>query len=178
MGLFPLPRIAANQPSLEDLLTSAFEEHSDAIFRHCALRLYDRERAREIVQDTYLRVWERLQAGDSIDNMRAFLFKIANNLIIDHVRRKKTTSLDELQEQGFDPSTDPFPRVQDRMVGRQAIETLGKLDEQYREALKLRYVDDLSVQEIAEILGLTPNTVSVRLHRGLKQLRSLLHYGA
>jgi RNA polymerase sigma-70 factor, ECF subfamily len=160
---------------LEEEFLQAYDAYSDAIFRHCYYRLFDRERAKDVMQDTFVRTWEYLQKGEKVDNIRALLYRIANNLIIDFVRKKKETSLDAMQEEGFDPATDDdMSRTAERLDGAQAIEALQQLDDVHREVLVLRYVNGLQPAEIAEITGETANTVSVRIHRGLGKLRVLL----
>ncbi len=160
---------------LEDEFLEAYDTYADAIFRHCYYRLFDRERARDIMQDTFMRAWEYMSKGEKVDNIRALLYRIANNLIIDYVRKKKETSLDAMQEEGFDPATDDdMTRAGDRLDGAQAIEALKLLDDSHREVLVMRYVNGLEPAEIAKITGESANTVSVRLHRGLRKLRVLM----
>jgi RNA polymerase sigma-70 factor, ECF subfamily len=164
-----------SSPNLEEEFLAAYDAYADAIFRHCYYRLFDRERAKDVMQDTFVRTWEYLQKGEKVDNIRALLYRIANNLIIDYVRKKKESSLDAMQEDGFDPATDDdMARTAERLDGAQAIEALQRLDDVHREVLVLRYVNGLQPAEIAEITGETANTVSVRIHRGLGKLRILL----
>jgi RNA polymerase sigma-70 factor, ECF subfamily len=160
---------------LEDEFLEAYDAYADAIFRHCYYRLFDRERARDIMQDTFMRAWEYMGKGEKVENIRALLYRIANNLIIDYVRKKKESSLDAMQEEGFDPATDDdMAHVGDRLDGAQAVEALKQLDDSHREVLVMRYVNGLEPAEIAKITGESANTVSVRLHRGLRKLRVLL----
>lgn len=161
---------------LEREFLEAYDKYADDIFRHCYYRLFDRERAKDVMQDTFMRTWEYMQKGQKVENVRALLYRIANNLIIDFVRKKKESSLDELQEAGFDPAIadDDMSRISARMDGAKAIEALQQLDDTHREVLVMRYVNGLEPAEIAEVLDQTPNTVSVRIHRGLEKLRSLV----
>lgn len=161
--------------NLEEEFLQAYDAYADAIFRHCYYRLFDRERAKDVMQDAFIRTWEYMQKGEKVDNIRALLYRIANNLIIDFVRKKKETSLDAMQEEGFDPATDDdMSHIADRLDGGQAMEALKQLDDTHREVLVLRYVNGLQPAEIAEITGETANTVSVRIHRGLGKLKILL----
>ncbi len=162
--------------ALEEEFLQAYDAYSDAIFRHCYYRLFDREKAKDVMQDTFMRTWEYLGKGEKVENIRALLYRIANNLIIDFVRKKKEASLDELQEAGFDPAIadDDMSRAAARLDGAQAVEALKQLDDSHREVLVMRYVNGLEPAEIAQITGETPNTVSVRLHRGLSKLRVIL----
>src|SRR3989344_9078745 len=158
---------------------AAYEQYADAIFRHCLFRVFDRDRAQELTQDTFLRTWEAIREGKEIHNLRAWLYRVANNLVIDEARRRKvrgpTASLDTLREEtGFDPGEDNRPELEARLEGQKVVALLAKLDAPYVEVLPLRYVEELDPREIAELLDVTSNVVSVRIHRGLKQLKALL----
>lgn len=165
-------------PQNEQILLTAYDEYADAIFRHCALRLSDRERGKDLMQDTFVRAWESLQKGTEIENMRAFLYRIANNLIIDDVRRRKLRTEDSLEdmqeERGWEiPDTAPDPsRITE---GAMVMETISQLEEPYRTAVVMRYVDGLPPRDIADMLGVSPNVVSVRIHRGIEQLSALVN---
>lgn len=152
----------------------AYEAYADALFRYCYFRVSDRELAKDLVQDVFTKTWEYLAEGERVDNLRAFLYRVARNLIIDHSRRKHAMSLDALREEGFDPGTDERPLMEIRVDARTMLSAIDRVDESFREILLLRYVSDLPPREIAKLLGLTSNVVSVRIHRGLKQLKQLL----
>lgn len=152
----------------------AYDAYADAIFRHCYFRVFDRERAKELMQETFTRTWDYMVKGNEVKSIRTFLYKIANNLIIDHVRKKKEFSLETLQETGFEPSHTTKDELHIHIDAERVIEVIGKLDEMYREPILMRYVDGLKPKEIAELLNETVNVVSVRINRGVKQLRELL----
>lgn len=154
---------------------SAYDKHADAIFKHCYFRLFNRERAKEIMQDTFLRAWEQMTKGVEIKNIKAFLYRIATNLIIDDTRKKKTNSLDLMQEQGFNPSVSDTDAIFNRLDGERVKKMIERMDEKYATVILMRYVDDLTVKEIAEILGVTQNVVSVRIHRGLKEIKKIVY---
>lgn len=150
-----------------------YKSSADAIFRYCFLRLGDRELSRDIAQETFTKAWQYAVRGEKIDNIRAFLFTTARNLVIDHYRRKKETSLDNLVEQGFEIGAEDEALI-DKLDGKQAMTFLSLMPEKYRDAIYLQYVEGLSIKEIAEVTGETENNISVRIHRGLQKLRSIL----
>jgi RNA polymerase sigma-70 factor (ECF subfamily) len=162
--------------TIHEQFMEAYESHADAIFKHCYFRLFNRERAKEIMQDTFMRTWEQLQKGTEIKNIKAFLYRIATNLIIDDTRKKKMLSLDVLQDQGFNPSVSNTDTIFNKLDGAKVREMLQHMDPKYGEIIMLRYVEDMTVKEIAELLGLSQNVVSVRIHRGLKELKKITHY--
>ena len=122
-----------------------------------------------------MKTWEYFSRPQyKADNLRAFLYRVANNLIIDESRKKKSVSLEDLQEQGFDPSDNAKDKLLSFMEGGDMIKLVNSIDAKYRQAITMRYVDDLSPKEIAEAIGETENNVSVRIHRGLEQVRNIL----
>src|SRR3989344_4903710 len=88
---------------LEQVFLAAYDEYSDSLFRHVMLRVRDREAAKDIVQEAFSRTWVYLSDGKEIEYMRAFLYRVSNNLIVDASRKKKSSSLDSMMEQdGFE----------------------------------------------------------------------------
>lgn len=160
--------------NFEQQYLETYKKNADAVFRYCFLRVSDREVARDISQDTFMKVWQYAQNGDRVDNIRALLFTTAKNLIVDYYRKKKATSLDALMEDGFDVGTSETENLVDKLDGARAMKFLGTIPEKYRDAIYLQYVEGLSVKEIAGIMGETENNISVRIHRGLQKLRSIL----
>ena len=165
----------------ETRFLKAFDEYNDALFRHASLRISDREKAIDLVHDTYTKVWSYIKTGYDIDNFRPFLYKVLNNLIIDTYRKKKEQSLDALMElEGVDEGN--FDDLSESSVeslaatidGRKAFDLMSELPDQYREVLIYRFVDELGPKEISVLIEESENVVSVRLHRGLKALRKVI----
>ena len=126
------------------------------------------------MKDTFKRIWQYMAKGGEIDNKKAFVFKIANNLIIDSYRKKKEESLDAMMDGGFDVGEDNTESIMTLMFAKKIEELLESLNDKYREVIIMRYIDGFSPKEIAEITSETENNVSVRIYRGLKKLRELV----
>lgn len=163
----------------EERFLKAFEEYNDALFRHAYLRVSNREKAIDIVQDTFTKVWSYIREGYEIDSFRPFLYKVLNNLVIDEYRKRKEASLDSiLEKEGldeglFDDLTETTAEVLAATIdGQKAFELLEELPDQYREVIVLRFVDQLGPKEISELIEESENVISVRIHRGLKLLRN------
>ncbi len=162
----------AKPQAIEQEFLSAFDNHSDALFRHCLIRVRDREQAKDIVAETYTKTWDYLSQGKKVDHLRAFLYRVANNLIVDQSRRKKTSSLDVMiDEDGFEVIDETLKNPGEIGDARSAMKLLEGLDSIYRQVITMRFVDGLSPKEIAHILEVSENVVSVRLHRGIERLR-------
>lgn len=183
----PAHRKAEHNSGVEDheeRFLKAFDEYADALFRHAVYRLSDRERAIEIVHDTFTKVWGYLRGGHVIDTYKPFLYKVMNNLIIDEYRRRKEISLDAiLSEEGVNEGA--FPELYEGGVeeitfsldAKRAGELIAELPIVYREVITLRYIDGLGPKEISELIEESENVVSVRIHRGLKTLKEMIARG-
>lgn len=162
----------------ETRFLKAFEEYNDALFRHAFLRISNREKAIDLVHDTFTKVWSYVRDGYQIDSYRPFLYKVLNNLVIDEYRKRKELSLDAMLEaEGVDEGN--FDELSENTVealaatidGKKAFELLEELPDQYREVIIYRFIDQLGPREISELIEESENVVSVRIHRGLKLLR-------
>lgn len=169
-----------DQNDLESAFLGAFERYGDQLFRHACLRLSDREKALDAVQDTFTRAWSYLRQGHRVESYRPFLYKILNNLIIDEYRRRSDASLEaEMEEAGDERAITALSAHEtDALIatldGRQALALLPQVPEKYREVLVLRFIDELRPKEIAALLEISENIVSVRIHRGLHVLRAMI----
>lgn len=157
-----------------------YDREADAVYRFCLLRTSDREVALDLLQETFLHYWESLESNTAIQNDRAFLFTIARNGIIDWYRKKKTVSLDALSEEtGLEVETfigGVEEEIELTTEAKFLMDKVRMLTPTYQQVMYLRFVEGLGPKDIADILGLTENIVSVRLHRGIKQLRVLAGY--
>lgn len=156
----------------------AYEQNADAIFRFVYFRTRDREDAKDIVQETFLRTWRYLAEGNEIDQLRAFLFRTARNILYDMTKQyttRNTGSLDAFLEEGGDiPAPNDGPGYDPLDIER-AMKLLDDLDPpEYKEAVHLRFIEELGVGEIAKILEVSENVVSVRINRGVAKLRKHL----
>jgi len=168
----------------EQTFLEAFDAYADALFRHAVYRISDRERARDLVQDAFLKAWDYLREGGDIRSYKSFLYRILHNLIIDEYRRKSSYSLDELLEnEATSSATEALLAQGDRREVEEALddalevgrihETMLQLPEHHRLMITMRFVDGLSIEEIAETIGISQNAVSVRVHRAVLALRAL-----
>lgn len=166
----------------EETFLAAFNEHSDALFRHAFFRLSDRERAVDLVQDAFIKAWDYVRGGGDVKSPKGFLFRILNNLIIDEYRRSKTQSLDQKLEDnpGFESilAEGSLLEVEESADEQSLLEkvksAITQLPEEYRTPVTLRYVEGFSPKEIARMIGSTENAVSVRIHRAIVKLKAAL----
>lgn len=148
----------------------------------------DRELAEDLAQETFIKVLNAIDSYRPEYKFSSWIFKIANNAAIDHLRRRNldTLSLDgsphaETAEAieattlqiGSDAET-PLEEVANRELGSQIEEAIGRLRPEYRSCILLRHVEGRPYEEIAEILDLPLGTVKTYIHRARNELRILL----
>ena len=178
--------MADTRAKAERAYLEAYEKYSDVLFRHAMFRISNRERALDLTQDAFLKTWDYMQGGGEIREFKSFLYRIVNNLIIDEYRKKKSSSLDEILENDTGAmeerlSEGSVREVEEDIDERVAVEkihaTIPQLPDTYREVITLRYVDGFTPKEIAAMIGISENVVSVRIHRGTHKLRELCKPG-
>ncbi len=147
-----------------------YTEYSDAIFRYCFFRVSNREVAKDLTQEVFIRTWQSLEKGKQIENIKAFLYKVAGNIVIDYYRKHKEVSLDDLKEKGVDFVKEDRAAI-DFMDTQRVLKELHRLPEKYRQPVELRYIEDMSPGQIAEVLGGSENSISVKIHRGVEMLK-------
>jgi RNA polymerase sigma-70 factor, ECF subfamily len=151
-----------------------YDTHADAIFRHLAYKLGDRERAKELTQEVFLKTWQYVVLKKKIEHEKAFLYRIAHNIFVNEIRTdKKTAALSVLEEGGFEIQDEYLPTSEDVSIRRELLDTLDQIKGSYREVLILRYMDGLAVKEIAEILNEKETNISMRIKRGIEALTEI-----
>ncbi|HTE48280.1 MAG TPA: RNA polymerase sigma factor [Candidatus Paceibacterota bacterium] len=158
-----------------------YQNESDAIFRFCLIRVSNREQALDITQEAFLRLWQSMLEEKEILNDRAFLFTIAHHLIIDWYRKKKSISLENVMQKegelGYDRADETFvSNLELGAEGRHLLEKISELTPVCRYPVYLRYAENMSPREIGVILGISANVASVRLNRGMQELRKIAGY--
>lgn len=158
-----------------DQFMEYYERYNDDIFRFCMVKTKDRSLSLDITQETFMKFWEYIIKGSEIAQERPLLYRIANNLIIDFYRKKKDILSPDFTSSEFEHyvHSDETDRQINKIDGEKIINLLHELPELTREIITLRFVNDFSISEIAKAVKRDNKTVSVYLHRGIKQLRKI-----
>jgi RNA polymerase sigma-70 factor (ECF subfamily) len=138
--------------------------------------------AADVAQDAVVRLLRSLGTYRADTKFTTWLYRLVMNLAIDHLRRRRayTTSLDEELEAGYDtfedpdPNVDPLVHLDQADVAAQVRDALAQLPAVQRAALTLYYFEEMSYQEIADVLDLPLNTVRSHLRRAKHRMAELL----
>jgi RNA polymerase sigma-70 factor (ECF subfamily) len=155
------------------LVRELVERYQYRLVRYLMFLTARRECVEDWAQETWVRVLDRGRQYDGRSRFETWLFSIARNLAIDDLRRRQNVSLEEARNEPLD-LTSPFVTAARNEEAARLASALGGLEPIYREALLLRFHEDLSLQEISHLVGAPIPTVASRIRRGLERLR--LHW--
>lgn len=162
-----------NQEDLEKEFMHAFDEYGDAIFRFCMVKVSNVELSEDMTQEVFTKYWQYLREGKEITNTRSLLYTIANNMAKDWYKKKKSVSLDDRLDNGHEPQA-AIASPETTAAYQEVVNVISEMDEQDKTVLTLNLVEGLPPREIADILGESANTISVRINRAQKRLSQLL----
>lgn len=166
----------------DDALALLVERYQNDVFRFCLHYLGDLEGAREITQETFLRVYTARERFDASRVFRPWMLCIARNMCLNVLKRNKLVLMESLDGLGGDDSNaseywrapvteHPLENILSDERRRQLLRMVNALAPEAREVVMMRYFEQMSSREIAEILETTEGAVRTRLHRALNQLR-------
>jgi len=160
-------------PPIEQQYLELYDQEMPKVYRHVASRVSTRASAEDITSEAFMRTWDYLRQGGTIANLRAFVYRVADNLVIDYYRSKKRTEvpLDDL------PDTRADRGEHDTMLNADVALLqvhLSGLPPDYAAILTHRFVEDMDVKDIARVTGKTSAHVYVIIHRAIKLLRKKL----
>lgn len=157
------------------------EQYQHRLYRYLLRLVSKPSTAEDLFQQTWLRVMERIRYYDPRRSFEGWLFAVAHNLAIDHLRRKQPESLDEPLPSGetqADLTRSANPGALELLMTKERAAYVGEaiavLPVAFREVITLRFEEGMKLEEIAGVLALPMGTVKTRLHRAMKVLRLTL----
>lgn len=163
------PALAPEQPSFELLI----HQHQAKLFNFIYRYTRSREDAEDLLQDTFIKAFRNFDRYDSQYTFSAWLYTIARRTVCNHYRRRRPT--ESLEFEIVDPYATPDTDAE-AADAKQSIWALAKkLKPEYQEVLILKYTDDLSIIEIAQVMGKSLVNIKTLLFRARHQLRKLDH---
>lgn len=160
--------------------------YKNKVYRLCYRMLGNRQEAEDISQEAFIRAYVNINTYNQKYKFSTWIFRIATNLCIDRIRKKKPDYYLDKELPGTDgltmyskiASSAPLPeRELESLELQETIQKeIVKLPEKYRSVIVLKYIEELSLNEISEILNLPLGTVKTRIHRGREALRRPLRY--
>ena len=155
-----------------------YEKYLDQIYQYVYYRIGDHSEAEDLTETVFLKTWQALpklsKQGKDITNLRAWLYRIAHNLVIDHHRTSKPSiSLDQVSSLQ-DMIPDPEHAVQTLQESQQLAAAISQLKPNLQQVLICRFINQLTHSETAKIMDIKPGLVRVLQYRALKKLATIL----
>ena len=175
--LTPRSLVEAHNGGNEHAFAEIVRTHHQGLFGHAVHRLRDVQAAEDAVQETFVRAYRAMARFDGDFHLRAWLHRILTNVCHDEAaRRQRDGLLVELVSSQPTLDDDPADIVIDLVDsgGEVVAQALTELPTSYRQALTLRYVNELSYDEVAAAIGVTEGNARVRVMRGRAALRRVL----
>ena len=162
--------------------TNAFavlvDRHKDMVFTLSLKMLKDREEAEEVAQDTFLKIYKSLSKFNSESKFSTWMYKVAFNTCLDRLKKNKRSqpvaAMDEFTEQEAISLMNVLDSIEERERKQVIQDCLHCLPGEDSFLLTLYYFEEQSLEEIANIIGINPNNVKIRLYRSRKKLTALL----
>jgi RNA polymerase sigma-70 factor (ECF subfamily) len=160
----------------DSAFTEVYQDYAPRIWKHVYYRTNNRESADDIMSETFLRTWEFVRVrSHEVEHLRAFIYRVANNLVVDHYRSRSRAAIqmDEEMERtlGYDAEIDI--QAEERLQADNMRRALLQLQAEARDLLVMRFIDELTIEEIADALGKNRNAVYVSIHRAVKKLKEV-----
>ncbi|KUP04478.1 RNA polymerase sigma factor SigW [Bacillus coahuilensis m2-6] len=160
------------------------ELYKDKVFQICYRMVGNRHEAEDLAQEAFVRAYVNIHTFQQTRKFSTWLFRIATNLCIDRIRKKKPDYYLDAEVAGTEGLTLYSQVAAEGKLPEEEVETLemeeqlqreiSKLPDKYRSVIILKYIEELSLQEISDILDLPLGTVKTRVHRGREALRKQL----
>lgn len=170
--------IASSIAGDEEAFGKLYDKYVNDIYRFVVMRVRSSQEAQDLASETFLKAWQYVSTQKKqIDDFRALLYRIARNLVIDHYRSSKNES-QGFEEGQLENIIDTSPSLQASAEHKDdmalVFKVIGQLSKDDSDVIILRYIEDLSIKEIAEIQGKKSGTVRVALHRAVKRVKELI----
>ena len=155
-----------------------------SIYRFAYSYTKDEQKAEDVAQETFLKVWKNIKKYDKQKNFKAWIYTIAKNTALDYLKKKNAIAFSQFETMDgrnlFIENIKDTALLPDKIMERKNMKAIlnnavKKLSEKYREVLTLYYTEDLNFREIAEQLDESINTVKSRHRRGLVLLRATIN---
>ena len=180
--------VALAQQGRDSAFRELIRRYERPVFSLIFRMVRDRELAEDLAQDTFIKVLNHIDRYRPEFKLSSWLFKIANNITIDHLRRRH---VDTISIEGSPNAItaesarataititsggeSPLEELESREIGAEIEKAIARLRPEYRACIILRHVEDYSYDEIAEIVKLPLGTVKTYIHRARQELRQYL----
>ena len=159
----------------EQFFSQIYDEHVDKIYRFVFFKVNNEALAQDITSETFTRLWKEISEDKEVKHTHGFLFKVARNLIFDYYRTKdhnpiNVDNMDTVLDNNQDIVKESVLNDDMRVV----LSAMDQLNDDYRVALSMYYIEQEPVSEVAKALGKSSGAARVTIHRAMRQLKKFM----
>jgi len=161
---------------VQEVLAAVFDQYAPALYRYAVRLCRDPIEADQIVGDVFARLLEQLTKGEGPrSNLRAYLYQATYHIVVDHAReRQRTTPIDDTAK-AIEAETDVQSQVEDQLLIDALSTAIDQdLTQEQRQVIVLRFQEELSLREVAEIMGKEVNAIKALQNRAVAKLKQSL----
>lgn len=161
--------------TLQDRFTQIYNEYKSSIYKFCLVKLSgDSNSAEDCMQNSFIVLYKKMKNNEEIENPRAFLYKTASNYVLKCIEEKakensKTVPISEYEDKAVDSQSIIDSDIDYSILNKKLNDALNP-DEQM--LLKLKYIDDLTIEQVAGVLNISKPAVAKRLQRLREKIKN------
>ena len=167
--------VEKSQNGDSEAFSKLYDEYFTPIYRYIFYKV-QKDEAEDILETLFLKAWENLKSYKKRKNIsfKSWLFRIAHNLVVDHYRQSRTHQELDPRLSDTKKESNPLDRVQRSLNNESLKKALGSLKKKYRDVIILKYINELSNEEVSRVLNKSEGSVRILQFRALKALKENL----
>jgi RNA polymerase sigma-70 factor, ECF subfamily len=156
-----------------DAFAFFYDKYVKSIYRFVYIKVGSKQIAEDLTQDIFLKIWQHLVDKKNVKSFQAFIFLIARNTVVDHYRSSKQELPLDYVSESVEIAEETILTVDKSLDVEILLKEISQLKAEYQEVLLLRYVEDMSMDDISHVMAKDKNNIRVTIHRALKKLKTI-----
>jgi RNA polymerase sigma-70 factor, ECF subfamily len=156
-----------------DAFAFFYDKYVKSIYRFVYMKVGNKQVAEDITQDVFLKIWQHLVDKKNVKSFQAFIFRIARNTVVDHYRSSKQELPLDYMPESVEIVEESILKADKNMDATILLKEIASLKSEYQEVLLLRYVEDMSIDDMAHVLSKDKNNIRVTIHRAISKLKTI-----
>lgn len=165
-----------SQKGNQEAFGAIYDHFKERIYRFIYFRIGHKEISEDILSDTFVKAWLKIDQVNSPKALSSWLYQVAKNNIIDYYRIRKTTvDLEEVADIIIEEGVNPVDEANLQIEHLKILKLLDSLPKEQQDVIKYKFFEDLTNGEIAHVMGKTEGAIRVIQHRAIIKLKDLLN---
>ncbi len=163
-------------PRYKKYFSDIYDKYVEKIYRFVFLKVGTQDVAEDLTSEVFTRTWQKIRKDNAIENINAFLYQVARNLVTDYYRAKGRAQLVSIENVTVADAKDLQAKAATYSDFEKVKAALSVLKDEYREIITWYYLDEFSISEIAKMTRKSEDTVRVIIHRAMQALKEGINW--